>query len=174
MTILEKGYSHKARHLTRTHGVSLKSLQEWIRDKKIAITYIQTTDQIADILTKPIVHPAAWHKAMAGLKMDGYSPTDGEDLSKLEAPTRTPGTKDKPKKKAKPKAHKTKLVNRPRNGQTSAEIHGTQPVGNLQLELKRPLTGHAETVSQKRTRRDRKSTRLNSSHSQQSRMPSSA
>ena len=66
--VVQKGYSSKLRHLTRTHKIDLSSLKELLDDGTYSMQYINTEDQAADIFTKGLpVHK--WDKALELLGM---------------------------------------------------------------------------------------------------------
>ena len=52
--VVERGYSSKLRHITRTHKVNLGCLQEVLQDNNITLQYIKTDEQVADIFTKAL------------------------------------------------------------------------------------------------------------------------
>jgi hypothetical protein len=66
--VVERGYSSKLRHITRTHKVNLGSLSEVLQDKGIKIQYVETTKQAADIFTKAL-EPIKWPNAIGLLNI---------------------------------------------------------------------------------------------------------
>ena len=52
--VVERGYSNKLRHITRTHKVNLGSLSDLLQEKGIKIQYVESAKQAADIFTKAL------------------------------------------------------------------------------------------------------------------------
>ena len=61
--VVERGYSSKLRHITRTHKVNLGSLSELLLDKGIKVQYVESAKQAADIFTKAL-EPLKWPNAI--------------------------------------------------------------------------------------------------------------
>ena len=60
--IVQRGYSAKLRHVSKTHRINLSSLYEAFEDPRTHLGYIATDKQCADIFTKalqPVKFPAA-------------------------------------------------------------------------------------------------------------------
>ena len=66
--VVLKGYSHKLRHISRTHKVDLSSIKEIIDTDAVEIEYIKTDLQAADIFTKAL-QPCKWVNALKLLGM---------------------------------------------------------------------------------------------------------
>ena len=66
--VVLKGYSHKLRHINRTHKVDLSSIKEVIDTDAVEIEYIKTDLQAADIFTKAL-QPCKWENALKLLGM---------------------------------------------------------------------------------------------------------
>ena len=64
IAVVEKGYSPKLRHISRTHKVDLGSIKEVLDTDLVNIAYVDTTLQAADIFTKALA-PAKWENALA-------------------------------------------------------------------------------------------------------------
>ena len=60
VSVLEKGYSQKLAHLTRTHRVNLHWLAEVCASQGIHVGHIGTDDQAGDIFTKAFTDPIKW------------------------------------------------------------------------------------------------------------------
>ena len=69
--VVEKGYSPKLRHISRTHKVNLSGLSELLDDPDIKIEYVDTLEQLADIFTKAL-QPQKWYHALCllGIRTD--------------------------------------------------------------------------------------------------------
>ena len=69
--VVEKGYSPKLRHITRTCKVSLSCPSEIFKEDSALIKYINTDDQAADIFTKALP-PHKWAAALIllGIRTD--------------------------------------------------------------------------------------------------------
>ncbi len=63
ITVVQKGFSPKLRHIARTHRVDLGSLSEVFRKDSLTLQYIGTDDQAADIFTKALP-PQKWGAAL--------------------------------------------------------------------------------------------------------------
>ena len=63
MQVVQRGYSAKLRHITRTHKVNLGSLAEFFEDPHNVLKYTETTQQVADIFTKA-VEGSKWQNAI--------------------------------------------------------------------------------------------------------------
>ena len=71
-----EGRSPTMRHFSRTHRVALDWLFDRINlDSKIQIKYIDTTNQLADILTKGNFTRDEWNHLMCFFKIGHFSPT---------------------------------------------------------------------------------------------------
>jgi hypothetical protein len=73
--VVERGYSSKLRHITRTHKVNLASLRELLQEKGIKIQYVESAKQAADIFTKAL-EPIKWPNALEllNIKASANSP----------------------------------------------------------------------------------------------------
>jgi len=73
--VVERGYSSKLRHITRTHKVNLGSLCELLQEKGIKIQYVESAKQAADIFTKAL-EPIKWPNALEllNIKASANSP----------------------------------------------------------------------------------------------------
>jgi len=60
--VVERGYSSKLRHITRTHKINLGSLSELLQDNGIKLQYVESAKQAADIFTKAL-EPIKWPNA---------------------------------------------------------------------------------------------------------------
>ena len=54
ITVLESGYSPKLRAMPRTHRISVAALSEAITNNLISLEYVESRNQLADILTKAL------------------------------------------------------------------------------------------------------------------------
>ena len=71
-----KGRSPTMRHVSRTHRVALDWLFDRISlDPKIQIKYIDTKNQLADILTKGTFTRDEWNHLLCLLNISHFSPT---------------------------------------------------------------------------------------------------
>ena len=61
--VLEKGFSPKLRHTTRTHRVDVGSVHEVLQEDNIGLEYVDTHSQAADIFTKTLP-PHKWESAI--------------------------------------------------------------------------------------------------------------
>jgi hypothetical protein len=61
--VVRKGFSPKLRHVSRTHKVNLGSLTEVFNNSNVALEYISTEQQAADIFTKALP-PQKWGSAL--------------------------------------------------------------------------------------------------------------
>ena len=61
--VLEKGFSPKLRHTTRTHRVDIGSVHEALQEPNITLEYVDTHSQAADIFTKSLA-PCKWEAAI--------------------------------------------------------------------------------------------------------------
>lgn len=61
--VAKKGFSAKLRHVQRSHGVNLSSLEEMFNRAGCSIEYIKTDEQAADIFTKAL-QPQKWANAL--------------------------------------------------------------------------------------------------------------
>ena len=52
--VVRSGFSHKLRHITRTHKVNLSSLKEIVDQPDVTLQHVKTKDQRADIFTKGV------------------------------------------------------------------------------------------------------------------------
>ena len=68
MKVVEKGYSAKLRHVSRTHKVDLSSIKEVLDMDNVKLLYVETKLQCADFFTK-CLPPCAWDNAIALLGM---------------------------------------------------------------------------------------------------------
>ena len=68
MQVVQRGYSSKLRHITRTHKVNLGSLAEFFEDPHNVLKYTETTQQVADIFTKA-VEGSKWQNAISLLRV---------------------------------------------------------------------------------------------------------
>jgi hypothetical protein len=71
--IVRKGYSSKLRHISRTHRVNLASVKEVFENPNIALNYVGTLEQVADIFTKAL-EPQKWGAALDMLHMAQFTP----------------------------------------------------------------------------------------------------
>ncbi len=76
--VVKNGFSNKLRHVTRTHKVNVAGLSELLEDPSIALSYIDTKEQAADIFTKAL-SPQLWGSAlnMLGLNDQALPPWPG-------------------------------------------------------------------------------------------------
>ena len=63
ITVVNKGYSAKLRHISRTHKVNLAGLSELFHNKHYTLSYIDTKLQASDIFTKAL-SPQLWAPAL--------------------------------------------------------------------------------------------------------------
>ena len=78
--MIMKGRSPTMRHVSRTHRVALDWLFDRINlDPKIQIKYIDTKNQLADILTKVNFTRDEWNHLLSLLNICHFSSTDGSD-----------------------------------------------------------------------------------------------
>jgi hypothetical protein len=61
--VIESGNNKALRHTARTHKVSVSWLHERFKDKDLALDYIQTNDQAADVFTKSFTDKQKWKHA---------------------------------------------------------------------------------------------------------------
>ena len=66
--VVQRGYSQKLRHISRTHKVNLGSLAEVFQDSHTKLRYTESSKQCADIFTKAL-EPHAWDNAIGLLEM---------------------------------------------------------------------------------------------------------
>ncbi|CAE7808317.1 GIP [Symbiodinium sp. CCMP2592] len=66
LAILKSGYSPKLRHLGRVHRVNVASMAEIFEQEDFSATYVNSTDQLANGLTK-IIPPAEWSDMLTQL-----------------------------------------------------------------------------------------------------------
>lgn len=66
--VVQRGYSQKLRHISRTHKVNLGSLAEVFQDSHTKLRYTESSKQCADIFTKAL-EPHAWNNAIGLLEM---------------------------------------------------------------------------------------------------------
>ena len=71
--IVNKGYSAKLRHISRTHRVNLASVKEVFEDPNMILSYVGTLEQAADIFTKAL-EPQKWGAALDMIHMTSFSP----------------------------------------------------------------------------------------------------
>ena len=71
--IVNKGYSQKLRHISRTHKVDLSSIKEVIDRDTVTVEYVETDKQAADIFTKGLA-PQKWDAALDLLGLERHSP----------------------------------------------------------------------------------------------------
>ena len=74
--VVQKGYSPKLRHCSRTHRVNLASLKEQFDQENILLEYVGTLEQAADIFTKAL-EPAKSEAALRMLGVVAFSGTGG-------------------------------------------------------------------------------------------------
>ena len=63
IVVLEKGYSAKLTHISRTHRVNMHWLREVFKNLAIPIHYIRSNKQAADIFTKAFLQLEPWIKS---------------------------------------------------------------------------------------------------------------
>lgn len=68
MQVVQRGYSPKLRHISRTHKVNLGSLAEFFEDKHNKLVYTETSRQCADIFTKAL-EASKWQNAIDLLEL---------------------------------------------------------------------------------------------------------
>ena len=66
--VVQRGYSPRLRHITRTHKVNLGSLAEFFEDEYNRLQYTETSQQCADVFTKA-VEASKWQNAIHLLRM---------------------------------------------------------------------------------------------------------
>ena len=71
--IINKGFSAKLRHVSRTHRVNIASLKEQFDMPNINLDYVNTAEQAADIFTKAL-EPQKWGAALTMLHMHTKAP----------------------------------------------------------------------------------------------------
>ena len=77
--MIMKGRSPSMRHVSKTHRVALDWWFDRINlDSKIQIKYIDTKNQLADILNKGNFTRDEWNHLLSLLNISHFSPTDGE------------------------------------------------------------------------------------------------
>ena len=78
--VVNKGYSPKLRHITRTHKVNLSCLSEIFSEGGVTIEYVDTKEHAADIFTKALP-PQKWGAALDLLGMRTELPVDLSSLA---------------------------------------------------------------------------------------------
>ena len=74
--MINKGRSHTMRHVSRTHRVALDWLFDRINlDSKVQVKYIDTENQLADILTKGNFTRDEWNHLLSFFNVSHYSST---------------------------------------------------------------------------------------------------
>ena len=58
--IIKKARSMALRHLPRTHRIDVHWLYEVCSDPRVRMLYVNTKQQVADLMTKAINNPATW------------------------------------------------------------------------------------------------------------------
>ena len=71
--IVKKGYSAKLRHISRTHRVNLASVKKVFENPNLALNYVGTLEQVADIFTKAL-EPQKWGAALDMLHLTQFTP----------------------------------------------------------------------------------------------------
>ena len=59
--IIKKARSMALRHLPRTHRIDVQWLSEVCSHPRVCMLYVNTKQQIADLMTKALNNPATWH-----------------------------------------------------------------------------------------------------------------
>ena len=80
--VVQKGYSAKLRHIGRVHKVDLSSIKEEIDKDDVELSYVITTEQCADMFTKPL-EPQKWSPALVMCNIVEY-PRSDEKTSESE------------------------------------------------------------------------------------------
>ena len=81
ITILTNGESRSMRHTDRTQRVSFGWLQQQFKDDQFDLVNVNTSYQVADLLTKPFTSPAKWQHAIDLLGLvDEHTPTSKPTL----------------------------------------------------------------------------------------------
>ena len=75
ITILTNGESQSMRHTDRTQRVSFGWLQQQFKDDQFDLVNVNTSYQVADLLTKPFTSPAKWQHAIDLLGLVDYEHT---------------------------------------------------------------------------------------------------
>ena len=71
--VVQKGYSAKLRHITRTHKVNLGSLSEVFEDGQVNLRFTETAKQCADVFTKAL-EANKWPNALDLMQLRDESP----------------------------------------------------------------------------------------------------
>ena len=71
IAVLEKGNSQKLAHISRTHRVNLHWISEVLKSEDVAMAYIRSADQTADIFTKSFLVPQVWKDLCALINLFG-------------------------------------------------------------------------------------------------------
>ena len=79
--MLEKGNSQKLAHISRTHRVNLHWISEVLKSEDVAMAYIKSADQAADIFTKAFLVPQVWKDLCALINQ--FSPDNAPLRSNL-------------------------------------------------------------------------------------------
>jgi len=66
--VINKRYSAKLRHLSRTHKVNIACLHETVTAENCQVEYVKSAEQAADIFTKAL-EPCKWENAINLLRM---------------------------------------------------------------------------------------------------------